>query len=201
LLIVALLQVDDLALRGTRDQDHREAVGGGIGQRGQAIEKPGRRHREADARLFGEIASDGRGITGILFVSEGEHANAGGLRHATKVRNRNARYAVNRLNAVELQRIDDEMKAIGQLLLRGGRLGCYALYCCGHLSNLPLHSCLLWPRSRRRRAGGSDLRQGCRQPPGRGAPGWAGWALPSPRQPTARGASGLNLDLPPFVSA
>ena len=33
LLVVALLQVDDLALGGAGDQDHREAVGGGVRQR------------------------------------------------------------------------------------------------------------------------------------------------------------------------
>src|SRR3546814_1431592 len=50
LLVVALLQVDDLALRGAADEDHRIAVGRGMGQRGQAVEEARRRHREADTR-------------------------------------------------------------------------------------------------------------------------------------------------------
>src|SRR3546814_11160386 len=52
LLVVALLQVDDLALRGAADEDHRIAVGRGMGQRGQAVEEARRRHREADTRLL-----------------------------------------------------------------------------------------------------------------------------------------------------
>ena len=54
LFIVALLQVDDLALGRARDQDHREAVGGGVGERGEAVEEAGRRDGEADAGLLGQ---------------------------------------------------------------------------------------------------------------------------------------------------
>src|SRR5207302_740902 len=39
LLVVALLQVDDLALARAADEDHREAIGGGVGERRQSIEK------------------------------------------------------------------------------------------------------------------------------------------------------------------
>ena len=131
LFIVALLQVDDLALRRARDQDHREAVGGGVRQRGQAVEEAGRRNREADAGLLGQEAGDRGGVAGVLFVAEREHANALGLRHAAEIGDRNARHAVDRGDAVELQRIDDEMKAVGQLLLGFG-VGINALYCCGH---------------------------------------------------------------------
>ena len=90
-LIVALLQVDDLALRRAGDQDHREAVRGGVGQCGQAVQEAGRRHREAYARFLGEEAGDRRGITGVLFVAERQHADAFGLRHAAEVGDRNAR--------------------------------------------------------------------------------------------------------------
>ena len=76
LLVVALLQIDDLALGRARNQDHREAVGGGMGERGQAVEEPGRRHGEADARLLGEKAGDRRGVAGVLLVAERQHANA-----------------------------------------------------------------------------------------------------------------------------
>ena len=42
LFVVALLQVDDLALGRAADQDHRKAVGRRIGQRRQAVEEAGR---------------------------------------------------------------------------------------------------------------------------------------------------------------
>jgi hypothetical protein len=51
-LVVALLQIDDLALARAADQDHREAVGRGVGQCRQAVQKAGRRHRHADAGLL-----------------------------------------------------------------------------------------------------------------------------------------------------
>ncbi len=70
LFVVALLQVDDLALRRARDQDHREAVGRGVSKRRQTVEKTGRRHREADAGFFREKAGDGGGIAGVLLVPE-----------------------------------------------------------------------------------------------------------------------------------
>ena len=92
LLVVALLQVDDLALRGARDQDHREAVGRGIGERGQTIEKAGSRYREADAGFFAQKARDRRRVAGTLFMPKRNHPDACGLRHAAEVRDRNARH-------------------------------------------------------------------------------------------------------------
>ena len=132
LLVIALLQIDDLALGRARDQDHRKAIGGGMGQRGQAVEEAGRRHGEAYAGLLGQEARDRGGVAGVLLVTEREHADARGLRHAAEIRDRNAGHAVDRGEAVELQRIDDEMKAVGQLLLRVGRLCIDALCCGGH---------------------------------------------------------------------
>ena len=122
LFIVALLQVDDLALRRTGDQDHREAVGGGVRERGQAVEEAGRRHRQADAGFLGQVAGDRGRITGILLVAEREHADAFGLRHPAEIGDRNARHAVDRLDVVELERIDDEMKAVREFLLGRRRL-------------------------------------------------------------------------------
>ena len=129
LFIVALLQVDDLALGRTRDQDHREAVGGGVGEGGQAVEKTGRRNREADAGFLGQEAGDRGGVAGVLLVTEGDHADARGLRHAAEIRDRNAGHAIDRGKSVELQRIDHEVKAVGQLALGLGfgridALGC-----------------------------------------------------------------------------
>jgi hypothetical protein len=70
LLVIALLQVNDLALGRTRNQDHGEAVGRGVCQRGKAIEEAGRRHREADPGLLGEETRNGGGVSGILLVAE-----------------------------------------------------------------------------------------------------------------------------------
>ena len=123
LLVVALLQVDDLALGRARDQDHREAVGGGVGERGQAVEEAGRRHRQADAGLLGQEAGDRRRIAGVLLVPERDDADARGLRHAAEVGDRDAGHAVDRVEAVELERIDDEVEAVGQLPLFGCGFG------------------------------------------------------------------------------
>ena len=117
LLVIALLQVDDLALGRAGDQDHRETVGGGVGERGQAVEEARRRHREADAGLLGQKARDRRRIAGVLLVTERDDADALGLRHAAEIGDRNARHAVDGVDAVELQRVDDEMKAVCQFLL------------------------------------------------------------------------------------
>ena len=134
LFVVALLQVDDFALRGARDQDHRETVGGGVGECGQAVEEAGRRHGKADAGLLGQEARDGGGVAGVLFVTERDDADARGLCHAAEVGDRNAGHAIDRIETVELERIDHEIEAVGQLLLcvvRGGGFVCrYGLQHC-----------------------------------------------------------------------
>ena len=131
LLVVALLQVDDLALRRSRHQDHREAVGGGMGQRGEPVEEAWRRHGEANARLLGEEAGDRGRIAGILLVAERQHANARGLRHAAEIRDRDAGHAIDRGETVELERVDEEMKAVGQLAF--GCIGGFLFdRCVGH---------------------------------------------------------------------
>ena len=132
LLIVALLQIDDLTLGGARDQNHRKAVGRGMGERGEAIEEARSRNREADARLLGQEAGDRRRIAGVLFVPERDDADARGLCHAAEIRDRDAGYTVDRGEAVELERIDHEVEAVGQLSLCVSRFGVDALYCCGH---------------------------------------------------------------------
>jgi hypothetical protein len=69
-------------------------------------------------------------------MTERDDADACRLRHAAEVRDRDAGHTVDGVEAVELECVDDEMKAIRQLLLcfvrrrcRGLRLGC----CIGHL--------------------------------------------------------------------
>ena len=132
LLVVALLQVHDLALGRARDQDHRKAVGRSVGERSQAVEKARGRHREADARFLRQKASDRRRITGVLLVPERDDAQPGGLCHAAEVRDRDAGHTVDRLDAVELERIDDEVKSVRQLLLFSGCIN--ALCGCGHFA-------------------------------------------------------------------
>jgi len=129
LFIVALLQVDDFALGRARDQNHRKTVGGGVGERGEAIEKAGRRNREADAGFLGQEAGDRSGIAGVLFVTKRNHTDAGGLRHAAEIRDRDAGHAVDRGEAVELQGIDHEVEAVGQLALG---LSCINALGCGY---------------------------------------------------------------------
>jgi hypothetical protein len=51
-------------------------------------------------------------------VPERDDANTGRLRHAAEIRDRNAGHAIDGGDAVELERIDDEVKAIGQLTFR-----------------------------------------------------------------------------------
>ncbi len=136
LLVVALLQVDDLALGRAGDQDHREAVRRRMCERGEAVEEARRRDGEADAGLLGEEARDRGRVAGVLLVAEREHADARGLRHAAEVRDRNAGHAVDRGEVVQLQRIDDEVEAVGQLalFLRAGR-GFFLQGCVSH--NVP----------------------------------------------------------------
>ena len=157
LLVVALLQVDDLALGRARDQDHREAVGGGVGERGQAVEKARRRDGEADAGLLGQEAGDRRRIAGVLLVAEREDADAGGLRHAAEVRDRDAGHAVDRVEAVELERIDDEMKPVRQLLLASS--GTSTLRCRRHFassSSFSLRPFVMFVAARRFSASGAS---------------------------------------------
>ncbi len=123
LLVVALLQIDDLPLAGSANQDHRKAVGRGIGERRQAVQKAGRGHGQANARLFGHEASDGCRVTRMLFMAKADEAHPFGLREAREVGDGNTHQAENRVEVVQFQRVDDQMKSIGHrrscpLLLR-----------------------------------------------------------------------------------
>ncbi len=115
LLVVALLQVDDLALARAADEDHREAVGRRVGERGQAVEEARRRHRQADAGLAGEKARRGGGVAGMLLVAERDDAKALGLHLSRQVGDRNAGQPEHGVDAVQLQRLDDELEAVDRL--------------------------------------------------------------------------------------
>ena len=117
LLVIALLQVDDLALRGARDQDHREAVGRGVGQRREPVQEARGRDGQADARLPGEEARDRRRVAGMLLVAERDHPHPLGLGHAAEIGDRDTRDAVDRLDAVDLERVDDEVETVGEIRL------------------------------------------------------------------------------------
>src|SRR5438309_4017858 len=90
-------------------------------ERREAIEEAGRRYGQADAGLFRKEARDRGRIAGVLLMAEREDADACGLRHTAEIRDRNARHAVDRGEAVELERVDDEVEAVGQLALFFGR--------------------------------------------------------------------------------
>ena len=113
LFVIALLQVDDFALAGAADQDHREAVGGGVGQRSQSIQEARRRHGQADAGLLGQEARDRSGVACVLLVTEGYDPHAFGLRHTRQIRDGNAGQTEDGVDSVEFQGIDNQMKSVG----------------------------------------------------------------------------------------
>ena len=84
-------------------------------QRRQAVEETGRRNGKANAGFFGEVTGDRGRVTGILLVAEGDDAEAFGLRLAREVGDRDAGQAVDVLDAVELEGVEDEVEAVGQL--------------------------------------------------------------------------------------
>ncbi|SPA43029.1 protein of unknown function [Cupriavidus taiwanensis] len=133
LFVVTLLQVDDLALARAADQDHREAVGGGMRQRRQPVQEARRRHGQAYARLLRQEARNRRGVAGVLLVAEADDAHAVGLRQTGQIGDRNAGQAVDVFDAVQLQRVDDQMKTIGLCLMffRGVTLQLVSDFCHG----------------------------------------------------------------------
>ena len=139
LLVVALLKVDDLALGRAADHDHRKAVGRGIGERGQAVEEARSRHRQANAGLLRQEAGDRSRIACVLFVPERDDAHTCSLGEAPQIRDRNARHTVDRVDVVELERIDDKVKAVRQRVLCVGFVsGARRGYCrCSRHSILP----------------------------------------------------------------
>ena len=72
-------------------------------------------------------AGDRGGVAGVLLVAERDHAHAFGLRHAAEVGDRDAGQAEDRVDAVELERVDDEVEAVRQLLLCGLVRGCICI--------------------------------------------------------------------------
>ena len=75
--------------------------------------KAGSGHREADARLLRHEAGDGRGVPGVLLMAEGDHAQSGRLQLAREVGDRDAGQTKDRIDAVQLEGIDDQLKTVG----------------------------------------------------------------------------------------
>ena len=132
LLVVALLQVDDFAFRRTADQDHRKAVRRRIGERDQAVQEARRRDREAHARRLCQEPRDRRRIAGVLLVPERDHPHPLGLRQTAQIGDRDARDIIDRLDAVQLQRVDDQVEPVRQFGFGfADTLLCSS--CCGHV--------------------------------------------------------------------
>ena len=121
LLVVALRQVDDLALGRAADQDHREAVGRRVRERRQAVEETRRGDGEADPRLLRQESGDRCRVAGVLLVAERDDAQAFLLHPPGEIGDRNAGQAEDRVDAVELEGVDDELEAVGLLRRRARR--------------------------------------------------------------------------------
>ena len=117
LLVIALLEIDDRAVARPADQDHRETVGRGVGQRDQPVEEAGGRDRHADARLLRQIPGDRRRVPGRLLVAEAEVADALVLRQPQQIGDRDAGHPKDRVDPVQLQRLHHQVKAVGHLAL------------------------------------------------------------------------------------
>jgi len=114
-----------MALAGAGDLHHREAVGGGIGQRHKPVEEAWSRNRQADAGLLGEESGRSRRVAGVAFVAEADVTDARRLREAGQVGDRNPHHPIDGVHIVELQRVDNQMdpvcegtRLVGALCLR-----------------------------------------------------------------------------------
>jgi hypothetical protein len=81
---------------------------------GEAVQEARGRHRQADAGLLRQEAGGRGGVAGVLLVAERDHAQAGGLRHAGEIGDRNPGHLVDVLDAVELERVDQQVEAVGR---------------------------------------------------------------------------------------
>src|SRR5262245_25982479 len=82
-------------------------------------------------------------------MAKGNDTNAGSLCHAAEVGDRNTRHTIDRVQAVELESIDEEMKAVGEILLRFRRRGfAFFLHCSFCHWSPPDHSVCCFARDR-----------------------------------------------------
>jgi hypothetical protein len=115
LFVVALLQVDDLALARARHEDHGKAVRRRVRECREAVQETRSRHGEAHAGSLREVAGRGGRIARVLLVAKRDDSQALGLRHAQEVRDRDPGQREKRIEAVEFQRVDEKVKAVGGL--------------------------------------------------------------------------------------
>ena len=123
LFVITLLQIDDFAFARAADQNHRKAVGSRVSQRGQTIQKSGCGHRQTNARFLRHETCNRRRVAGVLLMTERNHAHAGSLRLPRKIRNWNSGQPVDGVDAVKLERVDDEVKTVGRFLRCSRRRG------------------------------------------------------------------------------
>ena len=113
-LIVALREVDNVAVARAANLYHGEAIGGGCRQGGEAIKKAWGRHGEADAWLTGEIATDSSGITCRLLVAEPDVADAHLLSMAGEVGDGDTHDTIDSVHTITFEGIDHEVHAVGK---------------------------------------------------------------------------------------
>ena len=77
--------------------------------------KPGAETVRQMPGLPRQEAGGRRGVAGVLLMAERDHPHALGLRHARQVGDRDAGQAEDGVDAVELQRIDDQVEAVGRV--------------------------------------------------------------------------------------
>src|SRR5690606_11215474 len=98
------------------------AVDGSVRQGHQTVQEARSGHGNADARLAGQITGDRGSVTRVRFVAERNHPETLGLRQTGQVGNGNTRQTIEVGDAVEFEGIEDQVKAVGNLvlLLAGG---------------------------------------------------------------------------------
>ena len=94
------------------DEDHRKAVGRGIGESRQSIQKPWSGDGQADAWHLGhEPRCRGR-IASTLLVTESVEPHPFRLRQPRQIGNRNSSDSVERVDPVEFQGIHHKVEAV-----------------------------------------------------------------------------------------
>ena len=114
LFVVASLKVHEMALAGSGDLDHREAVRGGIGKRHKPVEEARGGHRQADARLLRQEPGRRRRMAGVALVAEADVADARRLCEPSQVGDRDPDDSVDGVHVVELECVDDQVDPIGE---------------------------------------------------------------------------------------
>ena len=116
-LVVALLQVDDVAVARPANLYHGESVDSGTGECREPVQESRRRHCEAYSRLSCEESAYCGCVPRRLLVTESNVSYSHLLCASRKVGDGDSHYSENSLNAVHLQCIHHQVHAIGYLIL------------------------------------------------------------------------------------